>query len=133
MMVLAPFLALHLLASTQGQLSDKERAQYQQAVKMAHDPKVAEHARQQALINGQPPKTCDDRCALIKRSMDKTCKNLRAKRASAGQRCSQSMKQIVEACRGSCQSKGKIDKDYMKSHIKMPKQPSGNNVAGHDG
>jgi len=124
MMVLAPFLALHLLASTQGQLSDKEKQQVLKAQKMAQDPNAARRAQQEAFVNGQPPKTCNDRCDFMKKSMKTSCDNLRKTNPAAGQRCGQSTGDIVKTCYASCSSKGKIDPEYMKNHVKMPKQGS---------
>jgi len=126
MILLAPMIALHLVGMTHGQLSQKEKDEYKEAMKYKNNPKLADPKKNEYLQNGKAPRTCDDQCEVMKKSMTEHCGALAAKGKPAGVKpCKEHSDDMVKLCEDSCRDKGKIDGEYMKEHVKKPHAPPG--------
>lgn len=80
-----------------------------------------------ASLDGKEPRTCDDQCEAMKRSMRESCKSAKSSKKSPGgaKACEDTGAQVVQLCQESCRAKGRIDPEYMKAHAQKPKPPPG--------
>jgi len=69
------------------------------------------------------PETCQEQCDLLAQMCTDPCAKSKMPQAKAA--CEANCDKMVIACDGSCREKGRIDGQYMKEHIKMPKPPPG--------
>lgn len=78
------------------------------------------------------PKTCADQCEALQTVCTKPCEDSKGS-AQAKTACKANCQQMVDACSGSCKTKGKVDSQYMMEHIKPPKAPAGTKVKTDEG
>jgi hypothetical protein len=124
MIAVVAILALHVMAVDQDQLTPQQRAEVKRAEKLAKDPKQS--AGYADMVNGKPPRTCDDQCEMMKKVLADGCKKkLGSKGASAVKKCEDRQQQTNDLCAASCRDKGKVDAEYIKTHFKKPKAPPG--------
>ena len=125
-MIIAAVLAAHLLAGAQAQVPAKYQAQYQQALKYRQDPKKMAAMERRYLSKGKGPRTCADECDLIDKAMKDNCdQHYQGKPAKELRQCKGRGKDMVKTCRDSCRDKGRVDPQYLKSHLKKPQSPYG--------
>lgn len=125
-MILQTALVLHLLGGVPAQVPDKYRDEYKEGQASKKNPeKVAKQEIAEILPNGKPPKTCSEECDVIERVMKMQCEKMTKKKPTNAKGCKNREDDMVKSCRDSCAAKGKIDKEYMKQHMKKPQAPPG--------
>jgi hypothetical protein len=82
------------------------------------------------------PKTCSDQCDLMEKFLTEPCKKGAGDNKAAQKDCETNVKQMVNACNGSCKDKGRLDKQYMMERMKPPPGtplPQGGQQGGGEG
>lgn len=123
-MMFAPLLALHLLGSVQGQVPDKYKEQYQEALEYKKGQRKAPTSKE-LFPGGKMPKGCSDRCEVMKKVMEQQCEQQGKKKPQMVKNCKTQHDKVVAICEDSCAHTGKIDKNYIKQHMPKPQAPPG--------
>lgn len=78
------------------------------------------------------PASCFTQCDTMQAACSSSCKQMPTNNPHATEFCNKNCSTITNACKGSCRDKGRIDEDYMRKHIPIPKVPPGGGGGADD-
>jgi hypothetical protein len=120
-------LSVLLAASVAGAQTKKQKEEAERAKANVPKPIITEKDR---------PKTCTDQCALMKKMIVDNCKKGAGENKAAQKSCEDTVNNMVSACEGSCNEKGRLDKQYIMERLRPPggvKVPQGGQQQGAGG